>query len=74
MPCAALCTSGSNEKAAANLLLSDRTRRATLPWHALRSVDKAPRKTPEKPASPKKAETRNRWSVPMPPGGDVARA
>jgi hypothetical protein len=62
MPCATPCTSGSNRKPAANPLLSGRSRRATLPWHALRSVDEAPRKTPEKLASPTSAGTRNRWS------------
>jgi hypothetical protein len=41
MPCAALCASSSTEKPAANPQLSGHTRRATLPWHALRSVDKA---------------------------------
>ena len=62
MPRAALCASGSDEKPAANPLLRGRTRRATLPWHALCSVDKAPRKTPEKLASPTSAGMRNRWS------------
>ena len=62
MPCAALCTSSSDEKPAANPLLSSSTRRPTLPWHALRSVDKAPRNPPEKLASPTSAGTRNRWS------------
>ena len=42
--------------------LSGRTRRATLPWHAPRGVDKAPRKTPEKLASPTSPGARNRWS------------
>ena len=62
MPCAAVCASSSNEKPAANPLLSSRTRRATLPWRALRSIDQARRKTPEKLASPTSAGTRNRWS------------
>lgn len=31
------------QKPAANLMLGGRTRRVTLPWHALRSVDTAPR-------------------------------
>ena len=41
MPCAALCTSSSSEQPTANRQLSGRTRRATLPWHALRNVDEA---------------------------------
>ncbi len=41
----AMCHSGGP---AANPLPNSRTRRATLPWRALRSIDKAPRKTPEK--------------------------
>ncbi len=62
MPYTALCTSSSNEKPAAKPQLSSRTRRATVPWHALCSVDKAPRNPPEKPAFPTRSETRNRWS------------
>jgi len=62
MPCAALRTSDAARKPAANPLLSGRTRRATLPRRALCSLEKAPRKTPEKPAPPTTAGTRNRWS------------
>jgi len=62
MPCAALCISGSDEKLAAKPLVTGRPRRATLQWRALRSVDRAPRRTPEKPAPPTSARTRNRWS------------
>ena len=37
-------------------------RRAHHASACVRSVDKAPRKTPEKPAPPTSAETKNRWS------------
>ena len=45
---------------AAEPQLSGRTRRATLHARALCSLDKAPRKTPEKLASPTNPGTRNR--------------
>lgn len=40
--------------------------RVTLHSHALRSVDRAPRKTPGKLAPPTSVRTRNRWSGPAP--------
>jgi len=71
MPCACTRRSASGDDidvlAAANPQLSGHTRRATLPWHALRSVDKAPRNTPEKLASPTSAGIRHRWSGPCTP-------